>query len=267
MLKIQNLYKTFNPGTINEKQALSGLNLHLASGDFVTVIGGNGAGKSTMLNAISGVWKPDYGTIEIDGVNVTGLPAYKRAALLCRVFQDPMKGTAPDMEIAENLAIADRRGKKRKLIWGCTRSDREKYRSLLSQLELGLEDRLSTKVGLLSGGQRQAVTLLMAALNRPKLLLLDEHTAALDPKTAAKVLEITEKLVTENNLTTLMVTHNMHDAIAYGNRLIMMHEGHIVVDVSGEQKKKLTIEQLLQLFEAGSGSAFSSDKEILSMKH
>ena len=267
MLKIQNLYKTFNPGTINEKQALSGLNLHLAPGDFVTVIGGNGAGKSTMLNAISGVWKPDYGTIEIDGVNVTGLPAYKRAALLCRVFQDPMKGTAPDMEIAENLAIADRRGKKRKLIWGCTRSDREKYRSLLSQLELGLEDRLSTKVGLLSGGQRQVVTLLMAALNRPKLLLLDEHTAALDPKTAAKVLEITEKLVTENNLTTLMVTHNMHDAIAYGNRLIMMHEGHIVVDISGEQKKKLTIEQLLQLFEAGSGSAFSSDKEILSMKH
>lgn len=267
MLKIKNLYKTFNPGTINEKQALSGLNLHLAPGDFVTVIGGNGAGKSTMLNAISGVWKPDYGTIEIDGVNVTALPAYKRASLLCRVFQDPMKGTAPDMEIAENLAIADRRGKKRKLIWGCTRSDRQKYRALLSQLELGLENRLSTKVGLLSGGQRQAVTLLMAALNKPKLLLLDEHTAALDPKTAAKVLEITDKLVRENHLTTLMVTHNMHDAIAHGNRLIMMHEGHIVVDVSGDEKKKLTIEQLLQLFEANSGSAFSSDKEILSLKH
>jgi len=267
MLKIKNLYKTFNPGTINEKLALSGLNLTLAAGDFVTVIGGNGAGKSTMLNAISGVWKPDYGTIEIDGVNVTDLPAYKRASLLCRVFQDPMKGTAPDMEIAENLAIADRRGRKRKLVWGCTRSDREKYRELLAQLELGLEERLSTKVGLLSGGQRQAVTLLMAALNKPKLLLLDEHTAALDPKTAAKVLEITDKLVKENNLTTLMVTHNMHDAITYGNRLIMMHEGHIVVDVSGEEKKRLTIEQLLQLFEAGSGSTFSSDKEILSVKH
>ena len=267
MLKIKNLYKTFNAGTINEKQALSGLNLTLAPGEFVTVIGGNGAGKSTMLNAISGVWKPDYGTIEIDGVDVTNLPAYKRAALLCRVFQDPMKGTAPDMEIAENLAIADRRGKKRKLIWGCTRSDREKYKVLLSQLELGLEDRLSTKVGLLSGGQRQAVTLLMAALNKPKLLLLDEHTAALDPKTAAKVLEITDRLVRENGLTTLMVTHNMHDAIAYGNRLIMMHEGHVVVDVSGEEKKHLTIGQLLQLFETGSGSAFASDKEILSVKH
>ena len=267
MLKIRNLYKTFNPGTINEKQALAGLNLDLAPGDFVTVIGGNGAGKSTMLNAISGVWKPDYGTIQIDGVDVTNLPAFKRASLLCRVFQDPMKGTAPDMEIAENLAIADRRGKKRALVWGCTRADREKYRALLSQLELGLEDRLSTKVGLLSGGQRQAVTLLMAALNKPKLLLLDEHTAALDPKTAAKVLEITDKLVCENGLTTLMVTHNMHDAIAHGNRLIMMHEGRVVVDVSGEQKKQLTIEQLLQLFEANSGSAFSSDKEILSVKH
>ena len=267
MLKIKNLYKTFNPGTINEKQALSGLNLTLAPGDFVTVIGGNGAGKSTMLNAISGVWKPDYGTIEIDGVDVTRLPAYKRASLLCRVFQDPMKGTAPDMEIAENLAIAARRGRKRKLVWGCTRADRESYRKILAQLELGLEDRLSTKVGLLSGGQRQAVTLLMAALNKPKLLLLDEHTAALDPKTAAKVLEITNKLVTENNLTTLMVTHNMHDAIAYGNRLIMMHEGQVVVDISGEAKKELTIEQLLQLFEESSGSAFTSDKEILSPKH
>lgn len=264
MLKIKNLYKTFNPGTINEKQALSGLNLHLAEGDFVTVIGGNGAGKSTMLNAISGVWKPDYGTIEIDGVDVSGMPAHKRAALLCRVFQDPMKGTAPDMEIAENLAIADRRGTRRRLRWGCTRADREKYRALLAQLELGLEDRLSTKVGLLSGGQRQAVTLLMAALKNPKLLLLDEHTAALDPKTAAKVLEITNKLVTENRLTTLMVTHNMHDAIAYGNRLIMMHEGRVVVDISGEEKKKLTIPQLLDLFEQGSGSRFGSDKEILS---
>ena len=217
-----------------------------------------------MLNAISGVWKPDYGTIEIDGVDVSRLPAYKRAAWLCRVFQDPMKGTAPDMEIAENLAIADRRGTRRKLVWGCTRANRQTYRELLAQLELGLEDRLSTKVGLLSGGQRQAVTLLMATLKKPKLLLLDEHTAALDPKTAAKVLSITNKLVTENHLTTLMVTHNMHDAIAYGNRLIMMHEGRIVVDVSGEEKKQLTIQQLLDLFEAGSGSRFGSDKEILS---
>ena len=264
MLKITSLYKTFNPGTVNEKQALSGLSLHLAPGDFVTVIGGNGAGKSTMLNAISGVWKPDYGTIEIDGVDVSRLPAYKRAALLCRVFQDPMKGTAPDMEIAENLAIADRRGTRRRLRWGCTRADREKYRKLLSQLELGLEERIHTKVGLLSGGQRQAVTLLMAALKNPKLLLLDEHTAALDPKTAAKVLEITNKLVTENQLTTLMVTHNMHDAIEYGNRLIMMHEGKVVVDVSGEEKKNLTIQQLLELFEQSSGSRFGSDKELLS---
>ena len=264
MLKITNLYKTFNPNTVNEKRALAGLNLTLDKGDFVTVIGGNGAGKSTMLNAISGVWKPDYGTVEIDGVNVTALPAYKRAALLCRVFQDPMKGTAPDMEIAENLAIAARRGTRRRLVWGCTRKEREAYKSLLAQLELGLEDRLSTKVGLLSGGQRQAVTLLMATLKNPKLLLLDEHTAALDPKTAAKVLEITDKLVRENHLTTLMITHNMHDAIAYGNRLIMMHEGKIVVDIRGEDKKALTIEQLLALFERNSGSKFTSDKELLS---
>ena len=267
MLKIKHLYKTFNPNTVNEKCALSDLNLTLNEGDFVTVIGGNGAGKSTMLNAISGVWKPDYGTIEIDGVDVTNMPAYKRAAFLCRVFQDPMKGTAPDMEIAENLAIAARRGKRRRLVWGCTRAERESFKPLLAQLELGLEDRLSTKLGLLSGGQRQAVTLLMAALNKPKLLLLDEHTAALDPKTAAKVLSITNKLVTENSLTTLMITHNMHDAIAYGNRLIMMHEGKIIVDISGEEKKNLTIEQLLNLFEAGSGSAFSSDKELLSKKN
>ena len=264
MLKITNLYKTFNPNTVNEKRALAGLNLTLDKGDFVTVIGGNGAGKSTMLNAISGVWKPDYGTVEIDGVNVTALPAYKRAALLCRVFQDPMKGTAPDMEIAENLAIAARRGTRRRLVWGCTRKERETYKALLAQLELGLEDRLSTKVGLLSGGQRQAVTLLMATLKNPKLLLLDEHTAALDPKTAAKVLEITDKLVRENHLTTLMITHNMHDAIAYGNRLIMMHEGKIVVDIRGEDKKALTIEQLLALFERNSGSKFTSDKELLS---
>ena len=264
MLKITNLQKTFNPGTVNAKTALRGLDLTLNDGDFVTVIGGNGAGKSTMLNAIAGVWKPDYGTIEIDGVDVTNMAEHKRAKFLGRVFQDPMKGTAPDMEIAENLAIAARRGTRRKFLWGIRGNERARYRELLSTLELGLEDRLSCKVGLLSGGQRQAVTLLMATLNCPKLLLLDEHTAALDPKTAAKVLEITNKLVTENHLTTLMVTHNMHDAIAYGNRLIMMHEGQVVVDVSGEEKKRLTIKQLLDLFEQASGSAFTSDKAILS---
>lgn len=266
MLKITNLQKTFNPGTVNAKTALSGLDLTLNAGDFVTVIGGNGAGKSTMLNGIAGVWKPDYGKIEIDGVDVTNMLEHKRAKFLGRVFQDPMKGTAPDMEIAENLAIAARRDTKRRLVWGCTKREREDYKALLAQLELGLEDRLSTKVGLLSGGQRQAVTLLMATLKKPKLLLLDEHTAALDPKTAAKVLKITNKLVTENQLTTLMVTHNMHDAITYGNRLIMMHEGRIVVDVCGEEKKKLTIEQLLSLFEQGSGSKFVSDKQMLSKK-
>ncbi len=264
MLKITNLQKTFNAGTVNAKTALSGLNLVLNDGDFVTVIGGNGAGKSTLLNAIAGVWKLDSGKIELDDVDVTNMPEHKRAKFLGRVFQDPLKGTAPDMEIAENLAIAERRGKKRRLVWGCTRKNREDYKKLLTQLDLGLEDRLSTKVGLLSGGQRQAVTLLMATLKRPKLLLLDEHTAALDPKTAGKVLTLTDKIVTENNLTTLMITHNMHDAIAYGNRLIMMHEGNVVVDVSGEEKKKLTIEQLLQLFERGSGSAFVSDKQMLS---
>ena len=264
MLKVTNLQKTFNPGTINAKTALNGFDLHIAEGDFVTVIGGNGAGKSTLLNAIAGVWKPDYGTIEIDGVDVTNMPEHKRAEFLGRVFQDPMKGTAPDMEIAENLSIAARRGTKRRLVWGCTRKDRENYRSLLAQLGLGLEDRLSSKVGLLSGGQRQAVTLLMATIRKPKILLLDEHTAALDPKTADKVLKITEKLVTEHKLTTLMITHNMHDAIAYGNRLIMMHEGMVVVDVSGQEKKRMTINQLLDLFEKASGSAFSSDKVILS---
>lgn len=264
MLKITGLEKTFNPGTVNAKVALCGLNLTLEEGDFVTVIGGNGAGKSTLLNAIAGVWKPDYGTIELDGVDVTNMPEHKRAKFLGRVFQDPMKGTSPDMEIAENLSIAARRGTKRKLVWGIRKAERAQYKELLATLELGLETRLSTKVGLLSGGQRQAVTLLMATLKRPKLLLLDEHTAALDPKTAAKVLEITDRIVSEHRLTTLMITHNMHDAIAYGNRLIMMHEGNVVVDVSGEEKKKLTIEQLLQLFEASSGSKFSSDKAILS---
>ncbi|MEE0928691.1 MAG: ABC transporter ATP-binding protein [Acutalibacteraceae bacterium] len=264
MLKITNLQKTFNPGTVNAKVALNGLDLTLNDGDFVTVIGGNGAGKSTLLNAIAGVWRPDYGTITIDGTDVTAMPEHKRAKFLGRVFQDPMKGTAPDMEIAENLAIAARRGTKRKLIWGIKKGERAQYRELLAQLDLGLETRLSAKVGLLSGGQRQAVTLLMATLKKPRLLLLDEHTAALDPKTAAKVLEITDKLVQENKLTTLMITHNMHDAITYGNRLIMMHEGRIVVDVSGEDKKNLTINQLLGLFEQASGSEFASDKALLS---
>jgi len=264
MLKIKGLYKTFNPGTVNAKKALDGLNLEIKEGDFVTVIGGNGAGKSTLLNAISGVWKPDYGTIEIDGVDVTNMPEHKRAKFLGRVFQDPMKGTAPDMEIAENLAIAARRGTKRKFVWGVRKAEREKYKKLLADLELGLEDRLSSKVGLLSGGQRQAVTLLMATLNRPKLLLLDEHTAALDPKTAAKVLELTDRIVNENKLTTLMITHNMRDAITHGNRLIMMYDGHVVVDVSGEEKKKLRVKDLLALFEKASGKEFANDRAILS---
>ena len=263
MLKITNLQKTFNPGTVNAKTALNGLDLHIREGDFVTVIGGNGAGKSTLLNAIAGVWKPDFGTIEIDGVDVTNMPQHKRAAFLGRVFQDPMMGTAPDMEIAENLSIASKRGIRRRFIRGVKKADREQYRELLKTLELGLEDRLSTKVGLLSGGQRQAVTLLMASMNKPKLLLLDEHTAALDPKTAAKVLEITDKIVTENRLTTLMITHNMKDAIVHGNRLIMMHEGRIIIDVSGEEKKKLTVEQLLGLFTQVSGGGVINDRLIL----
>lgn len=263
MLKITNLRKTFHPGTVNAKKALNGINLTLNDGDFVTVIGGNGAGKSTLLNAICGVFHPDSGKIEIDGIDITHLPDYKRAKYFGRVFQDPMKGTAPDMEIAENLAIAARRGKKRKLIRGVTKAERVVLREKLAELDLGLEDRLSSKVGLLSGGQRQAVTLLMATLEKPKLLLLDEHTAALDPKTAGKVLEITEKIVNENNLTTLMITHNMRDAIRYGNRLIMMHEGRVIVDVSGDEKKKLTVEYLLELFTKASGSEFSNDRAIL----
>ena len=263
MLKISNLCKTFNPGTVNEKIALNGLNLELKDGDFVTVIGGNGAGKSTLFNAIAGVWKPDCGTIAIDGVDVTHMPEHKRAQYLGRVFQDPMKGTAPDMEIAENLAIAARRGTKRKLIWGVRKAEREQYRQLLASLDLGLESRLSAKVGLLSGGQRQAVTLLMATLKRPKLLLLDEHTAALDPKTAAKVLQITDRIVTENKLTTVMVTHNMKDAIEHGNRLIMMHEGRVVVDLEGEEKKQLKVADLLALFAQASGDEFTNDRAIL----
>jgi len=264
MLEIKNITKTFNPGTVNEKVALRDMSLTLNDGDFVTVIGGNGAGKSTMLNAISGVWKPDCGSIVIDGVDITHMPEYKRAKFLGRVFQDPMMGTAADMQIDENLALAKRRGKSRGLRWGITAKERSEYRELLSTLELGLETRLTSKVGLLSGGQRQAVTLLMASLNNPKLLLLDEHTAALDPKTAAKVLEITERIVNENKLTTLMITHNMRDAIAHGNRLIMMHEGNIIVDISGEDKKKLCVEDLLELFAKASGKEFASDRAMLS---
>ena len=264
MLKIENVFKTFNAGTVNEKVALRGLNLELREGDFVTVIGGNGAGKSTMLNAITGVFGVDEGKILIDGVDVTHLPEYKRAQYIGRVFQDPMMGTAATMQIEENLALAARRGKTRNLRVGITKAEREEYMEQLKILDLGLENRMTAKVGLLSGGQRQALTLLMATLRKPKLLLLDEHTAALDPKTAAKVLEATEKIVRKDNLTTLMITHNMRDAIAHGNRLVMMYDGHVVVDVSGEEKKKLTVEQLLNLFSQASGSDEADDKLLLS---
>ena len=263
MLEVNNVVKIFNPGTINEKVALSGLNLQLKPGDFCTVIGGNGAGKSTMLNAIAGVWSVDSGNIIIDGENVTRLPEHKRAAYLGRLFQDPMTGTAATMGIEENLALAARRGQGRGLKWGVTKEEREQYRELLASLDLGLEGRLTSKVGLLSGGQRQAVTLLMATLKQPKLLLLDEHTAALDPKTAAKVLELTDKIVAKDQLTTLMITHNMRDAIAHGNRLIMMKDGQIILDISGEEKKKLTVENLLEKFSEASGEAFANDRMIL----
>ena len=263
MLKIENIRKVFNAGTVNEKIALNGLDLHLKPGDFVTVIGGNGAGKSTMLNSVAGVYAVDEGKILIDGVDVTHLPEYKRAKYIGRVFQDPMMGTAADMWIEENLALAARRGKPRTLRAGITVKERAYYREQLKILDLGLEDRMTTKVGLLSGGQRQALTLLMATLQQPKLLLLDEHTAALDPKTADKVLEATEKIVKANNLTTLMITHNMRDAIEHGNRLIMMYDGRIVVDVSGEEKKQLTVEQLLNLFSKASGSDEVNDKMVL----
>ncbi len=264
MLKIENVKKTFNAGTVNEKVALNGLNLHLKEGEFATVIGGNGAGKSTMLNAVAGVWGVDSGTITIGGVDVTSLPEYKRAKYIGRVFQDPMMGTAATMQIDENLALAARRGMPRTLRPGITKAERENYKEQLKILDLGLEERMTAKVGLLSGGQRQALTLLMATLQQPKLLLLDEHTAALDPKTAAKVLEATQKIVERNKLTTMMITHNMRDAIAYGNRLIMMYNGRIVVDVSGEEKKKLTVEQLLNLFSQASGSDEVDDKLVLS---
>ena len=263
MLELNNVCKTFNPGTINEKVALRGVNLKLNEGDFVTVIGGNGAGKSTMLNAIAGVWPVDTGSITIDNVNVTGLPDYKRAKLIGRVFQDPMTGTAATMQIDENLALANRRGLSRGLKWGVTAKEREEFKERLKILNLGLEDRLTAKVGLLSGGQRQALTLLMATLQRPKILLLDEHTAALDPKTAEKVLEATEAIINSQQLTALMVTHNMKDAIVHGNRLIMMNEGNVVLDIKGEDKKKLTVEDLLHQFEKVSGQEFASDKALL----
>ena len=264
MLKLQSISKTFNPGTINEKKALTNLSLHLAPGDFVTVIGGNGAGKSTMLNAIAGVWPVDEGRILLDGNDITALPEYKRAGLIGRVFQDPMMGTAPNMQLEENLALALRRGDKRGLRWGVTREERQAYHEVLKTLGLGLEDRMTAKVGLLSGGQRQAVTLLMASLKKPKLLLLDEHTAALDPATAAKVLELSDQIVAENKLTTLMITHNMTDAIKHGNRLIMMNEGNIILDVSGEEKQHLTRQELVDKFTALAGAPMDSDEVLLS---
>jgi len=263
MLELKNIHKTFNPGTVNEKTALCGLDLKLNEGDFVTVIGGNGAGKSTMLNAIAGVWLVDEGTITIDGDDVTKLPEHKRAKYLGRVFQDPMNGTAATMQIDENLALAARRGKFRSLKKGITSKEMAYFRERLATLDLGLEDRMTTKVGLLSGGQRQALTLLMAALVKPRLLLLDEHTAALDPKTASKVLDTTQKIVEADNITTLMITHNMKDAIAHGNRLIMMHEGNIIYDVSGDEKKNLHVSDLLAKFEEVSGGAFANDRMML----
>lgn len=253
MLEVKNIYKTFNPGTVNEKHALNGVSLKLKEGDFVTVIGSNGAGKSTLLNAIAGLWMIDSGSICIDGNDITRLPDYKRARYIGRVFQDPMQGSAATMQIEENMALAARRGKKRTLRKGICQSEREKYREMLKELNLGLEERLTSKVGLLSGGQRQALTLLMATMEKPRLLLLDEHTAALDPKTAAKVLELTQKLVNENHLTTFMVTHNMRDALKYGNRLIMMCDGKIIFDVEGEEKKKLEVKDLLEKFNTAGG--------------
>ena len=264
ILEVKAAKKTFNAGTVNAKTALNGLTLTINDGDFITVIGGNGAGKSTMMNAITGVFQLDEGDIVLDGSSLHGMPEHKRAQYFGRVFQDPMMGTAADMQIDENMALAARRGKKHGLRWGVTPAEREEYHELLKVLDLGLEERLTSKVGLLSGGQRQAVTLLMATLRKPRVLLLDEHTAALDPKTAAKVLEITDKIVADNNLTTLMITHNMRDAIAHGNRLIMLHEGRVIIDISGEEKKKLTVEDLLALFAKASGDEFSSDRAILS---
>lgn len=264
MLKMTDIYKTFNPNTVNEKLVLNGLNLELRDGDFVTVIGGNGAGKSTMLNMIAGVHIPDSGRIMLDNEDITSLPEHVRAKYLGRVFQDPMMGTAANMEIEENLALAYRRGRKRGLGWGITKEEKEIYVEKLKTLGLGLETRLTAKVGLLSGGQRQALTLLMATLQHPKLLLLDEHTAALDPKTASKVLELSEQIIKTNSLTALMVTHNMKNAIQYGNRLIMMYDGKIIYDVAGEEKKNLHVSDLLEKFEKASGGEFANDRMILS---
>lgn len=263
MLTLANVRKTFNKGTVNEKVALQGIDLHLDRGDFVTVIGGNGAGKSTMLNMIAGVYPLDSGTITLDGHDISRLSEHARAAYLGRVFQDPMRGTAADMQIDENLALAARRGKSRTLRWGITKAERANYVDELAKLGLGLETRLSDKVGLLSGGQRQALTLLMATLQRPDLLLLDEHTAALDPKTAAKVLELTGQIVSEEGLTTLMVTHNMHDAIRMGNRLIMMADGKIIYDVRGEEKASLHRADLMRKFEEAAGEEFANDRMLL----
>ena len=263
MLRMRNITKTFNSGTVDERVALDHMDLTLQDGDFVTVIGGNGAGKSTMQNAICGTWQPDEGSIELDGVNVSGMPEYKRARYLGRVYQDPMMGTSAGMEIEENLALAVRRGKRHTLRLGIRRSEREDYRRRLKELGLGLEDRLTTKVGTLSGGQRQALTLLMATLQRPKLLLLDEHTAALDPQTAARVMDLTDRLVQENHLTTLMITHNMRDAIRYGNRLLMLHNGRIVLDISGEEKARLTVADLMDMFRKVSGRESDNDRTLL----
>jgi len=264
MLELRNITKTFNPGTVNAKTALNNISLTLNEGDFVTVIGGNGAGKSTMLNAIAGTWLIDSGEIILDGQNITNLQEHQRAKFIGRVFQDPMMGTAPTMQIDENLALAYRRGKKRGLRWGVTNAERAIYREKLQTLGLGLEDRMSAKVGLLSGGQRQALTLLMASLQKPKLLLLDEHTAALDPATAAKVLELSEKIIHENGLTALMITHNMTDAITHGNRLIMMNQGRIILDISGEEKRKLTKHDLMNKFAEISGMQLETDAVLLS---
>jgi len=264
MLEIRDVHKTFNAGTINEKKALSGVNLTLNDGDFVTVIGGNGAGKSTLLNMITGVYPVDKGNIILDGNDITKLPEHKRAKFLGRVFQDPMTGTSAGMQIDENLAIAARRGKFRSLLPGVTKKEREEFKMLLKKLDLGLEDRLSSKVGLLSGGQRQAVTLLMASMQNTRLLLLDEHTAALDPQTAAKVLALTEEIVSESKITTLMITHNMKDAIRLGNRLIMMNNGQIIYDISGEEKKNLKVSDLMELFAKASSGEFANDRMLLS---
>ena len=264
MLKLQDIRKTFHAGTVNQKIALDGLSLTLNDGDFVTVIGGNGAGKSTLLNTIAGTFPVDSGSITIDGEDITLLPEQKRARFLGRVFQDPMMGTAADMWIEENMALAAHRGERRGLRWAISPAERENFRRLLSELDLGLEDRLSSKVGLLSGGQRQALTLLMAVMKKPKLLLLDEHTAALDPKTAAKVLALSDRFIEESHLTALMVTHNMKDAIAHGNRLIMMNAGKVVFDISGEEKKRLTVDDLLHAFTLSTAEEFANDRILLS---